>query len=136
MEVDCGIKILGAKYAWIDRQTPSVELDLEFDATAPQRISAFIEEVGPVPFSHGLVQLRGKSMADSKLLAQHLSQKFIPGYPSLRVPRMTNSPKIVKIVNHLFDAGNYLNGQRFEEGKSLPEDLLDKPTDHSEQGEM
>jgi len=37
---------------------------------------------------------------------------------------MTNDPKIWKMIYLLNDAANYQNGARFEEGKSLPEELL------------
>jgi hypothetical protein len=119
------VKILSATFMCANYQTPGIEFELELQTSgSPQRIMATISEVRPLLFDNGLVYLQGKSAYDVQLLMNSLSPKTIPEDPDIPIDCTTNDPKIIKAVRYFFDAINYRNGARFEEGKSLPKEFL------------
>jgi hypothetical protein len=82
---------------WADRQTPGVELDLNFVAPEGlQRAIAIIADVRPLLFSNGLVHLRGKSANDMGVLRKWLPPKEISEWPGEPIESVTDDPKMRK----------------------------------------
>ncbi|MDR1891381.1 MAG: hypothetical protein LBQ23_04405 [Puniceicoccales bacterium] len=119
------MKITKAIFVWADKQTPGVELELSFPTVGrPKCAVALIADVSPMLFDKGLVYLRGKTANDMGVLSEYLPPKEVPEWPGELLNNVTDDPRIIKIVRHLYDAANRRNGARFEEGKSLPKEFL------------
>jgi hypothetical protein len=119
------VKILNATFMCVNYQTPGIEFELELQTSdGPQRVVATVSEVRPLLFDNGLVYLHGKFASDRQLLRNNLSPKTIPENPDFPMDCTTNDPKIIRSVRYFFDAINYRNGARFEEGKPLPKEFL------------
>ncbi|MDR1255550.1 MAG: hypothetical protein LBJ94_01300 [Puniceicoccales bacterium] len=119
------MKITSATYVWVDSQTPGVELGLEFSTQeGPQRAVARVGEVGPVLFNSGLVPLRGKSMQDREILDKYLPPKELRDFPGEMIGSVTDDPRVMKIIRHVYNAADNLHGARFRAGNPLPEEFL------------